>query len=306
MASSDNHSARPGTGYKEVARAAFTESRFAAFTDSFLGGRDTREPLPASQPVDRARLMDELGLSFFGLRETERSGSFFLNGGLIAAHSARRDRGSIWEAMERREVYGTSGPRILLWFDLLNAPGIRRGGMLPMGSEARMATSPIFRVRAVGSLEQKPGCPDYSLAALGEDRLARLCRGECYQPTDERRRIARIEIVKIRPQRVPGEPVGPLIQDPWRVFECDADPAGCTAHFSDPDFAGEGRDALYYARAIEVPSLAVNAANLACERDEAGACLRTQPCVGVDPHDECLAETEERAWSSPIFVDHAG
>ncbi len=302
MASSDNHSARPGTGYKEVRRTAFTESRFEHLGESFLGGKDEREPGPEAVPFS-AEAMASAGVSFFGLRETERGGSFFLNGGLIAAHSEGRSRGAIWDAMGRREVYGTSGPRILLWFDLLNAPG-SRAQEVPMGGEVGMEESPVFRVRAVGSFEQQPGCPTHTSEMLAAERLARLCKGECYHPSDTRRPISRIEIIRIRPQAEQDEPIETLIEDPWKSFACDPDPGGCTVHFADEDFTGEGRDVLYYARAIETPSLAVNAGGLRCERDEQGTCVRTRPCIGVDESDDCLAETEERAWSSPIFVDY--
>jgi hypothetical protein len=298
IASSDNHSARPGTGYKELARTEFTESRFGNFVDTPLGDTPRRKPVARSQPFDPAP-----DAAIFSIFETERGASFFLNGGLAAVHAEGRDRQAIWQALQRKEVYGTSGPRILLWFDLLNAPG---GRPVPMGGAATLASSPIFQVRAAGSFEQKPGCPPDATDALAPDRLARLCQGECYHPSDRRRPITRIEIVRIRPQTDPREDVAALIEDPWKVLTCPPHAAGCRVAFTDEEFGPSGRDALYYARAIEAPSLAVAADPLGCRRDASGRCVEVNPCFGRPAEDECLAETEERAWSSPIFVDHAG
>ncbi len=300
MASSDNHSARPGTGYKEFARTEMTEARLTEAMIRLWGGRAEQEPAPESIDFDPR----SSGLPFHLLREAERATSFFLTGGLVAVHADGRSRDAIWRALERREVYGTSGPRILLWFDLLNPPG-SLGRTLPMGGEAQLTGSPIFQVRAVGSFEQLPGCPDFATSALSPERLEHLCRGECHHPSDRRRLVSRIEVVRIRPQERAGEPVEGLIEDPWRVFRCDPDPAGCVVSFTDPDFVASGRDALYYVRAIEAPSPAVNAGLERCERDERGRCLSVAPCRNADRGDDCLAETEERAWSSPIFVEHA-
>ena len=78
--------------------------------------------------------------------------------------------------------------------------------------------------------------------------------------------------------------------------------------FTDPEFAGSKRPATYYVRAIQEPSQKINGDNLRCEYDEHGNCVKLDICYG-DPRtergDDCLATIEERAWSSPIYVEHA-
>ena len=295
IASSDNHSSRPGTGYKEVARSEFTEARFGEFVNTPIGQMPDETPEATAEPFE-----GNFSTAVFSIFETERGASFFLNGGLAAVHTEGRSREQIWDAMQRREVYGTSGPRILLWFDLLNGPG---GKPVPMGGQVRLDEPPIFQVRAVGSFEQKSGCPADAAASMSEDRLERLCQGECYHPSDRRRPITRLEVIRILPQQKAGEDVTPLIQDPWRTIQCAANEDGCQAAFTDPDFATTGRDALYYVRAIEAPSQAVGADPLGCTYDKSGRCIKLDPCGTRPAGDDCLSTTEERAWSSPIFVD---
>ena len=68
----------------------------------------------------------------------------------------------------------------------------------------------------------------------------------------------------------------------------------------------EGCPTVRHVRAIEAPSPAVGADPLHCRYDAQGRCAQIDPCWGRPAEDECLAETEERAWSSPIFVDQVG
>ena len=301
VASSDDHSARAGTGYKQLLRAEMTDARgFASPTAErlvrralFAAPKDPRRATPAPQSTER---------SIRELFDLERGASFFYPGGLVAVHARGRSREAIWDALERREVYGTSGPRILLWFDLLNGPD----GRAPMGSAVAMRVAPSFEVRVAGALVELPGCPKQSVDGLSPERLARLCRGECHNPGDERTPIAAIEVVRIRPQARPGEPVADLIEDPWRRYECVPDPAGCSVRFDDPDFASSGRDAVYYVRALQQPTPAINGANLRTRFDANGNAAGVDPCYAgwrATPNDDCLAPVAERAWSSPIFVD---
>ena len=175
-----------------------------------------------------------------------------------------------------------------------------------MGSQLELNSNPSFRVRAVGSREQLPGCPEASVAAVGGERLGQLCRNECYNPGNVRRPITRIEIVRIRPQQFAEEAIDPLIEDAWQVHQCEPSEAGCEFTFTDTEFENGARDAVYYARVIEAEQATVNAATLGCEYNSEGVCVSMRDC-GNDPGtpDDCRAPAEHRAWSSPIFVDYA-
>jgi hypothetical protein len=301
IGSSDDHKAQPGTGFKQVGRRQMTDARglqserAESIVDWLVAGRSEDPARAQPAPVSRER-------GFGQLFDSERGASFLYPGGLAAVHADGRDRASIWQALRRREVFGTSGPRILLWFDLVNGPA----GRVAMGGETALGETPRFEARAVGAFVQQPGCPADAAEALSPARLDQLCRGECYHPSDQRRPIAAIEVVRIRPQRDAGEDVAPLIEDPWRRLECPPDPAGCAFEFEDPEFAGSGRDAVYYVRALQEPTPAINGANLRTEFDADGNAVSVDPCFGgfrTPAGDDCLAPVQERAWSSPIFVD---
>lgn len=274
IGSSDGHQARPGSSYKETNRLLYTDHKD-------VGG---------------------MGASRF--QADKESGAFYYTGGLVAVHSQGRDGDSIWQALDNRNVYATSGNRMLVWFDLLNGPR----GAVPMGSEVTMFESPRFRVKALGEFEQVPGCPEYAVSALGEERIESLCGGECYRPGGDRRKaITRIEIVRIRPQIRPDEEIAPLVQDPWRSFECPADGNGCIVEFDDPEYGVSARSALYYARAIQEPELLIQGDPFGCEFNQQGECVKRNYCIGVNATRDknCLGKAEPRAWTSPIFLESA-
>ena len=309
VGSSDNHQARSGTGYKENKRKLNTESRVDIENETgrnFMNPRLTDPKLPLAQEFD---LDSDSKLECYGIQcskitlplQSERASSFLYTGGLVAAHVESRSREEIWGALSSREVYATSGERILLWFDLVNHPG---GLSIPMGAETEMSSSPKFQVKALGAQKQLPGCSPLDNDNLGSEVLERLCRGECFNPSDERKNISRIEVIRIRPQVYEGEPISALIEDPWRTFECEPSQEGCQVEFIDEQFEGSSREIVYYVRAVQEPTEAINASGLDCELDQNGRCIKVNLCG--DPKGkgtgDCLSLTEERAWSSPIFV----
>lgn len=301
IASSDNHRARPGTGYKEVARRLNTEAGGVVdpkYRPIFLAD----EP-EADSTVYRKTQEELFALAGFQLTEVERQSSFWQTGGLAGVHTDGRSREQIWDALQRRETFATSGPRMLLWFDYVGSDDTK----VPMGGSLETSEAGTFKVHAVGSFKQKPGCPDYAIDALGEERIQNLCANECYNPSEQRNLIQRIEIIRIQPQITADENVSQLIDDTFLVHECEPDQNGCSFEFTDPDFSSNARDALYYARAIQEPRPTINGEPVKCERDEDGNCIKAKLCLGdyrTSEDEECLSEKDVRAWSSPIYLNY--
>ena len=129
--------------------------------------------------------------------------------------------------------------------------------------------------------------------------MQHICAGECYNPGDRRRRIARIEVIRIQRQANEDENVAELIEDPWMTIPCPEDEELCVVEFEDPQYAELDRHFLYYVRAIQEPTPTVNGGGLRCREGEC------EPCYGnyrTSTSDDCLTDAEERAWSSPIFL----
>ena len=282
IASTDDHTARPGTGYKQYERRKMT---FATGVKSKMWeykheAKDINFPeLPKIIPGEASP-------------DSERVSSFVYPGGILAVHSEGRSNDQIWAALKNKNVYGTSGPRILLWFDIVNSPG----GKQPMGSEITMSQNPKFVVRAAGSFKQKEGCPVESIDSLSPERLEYLCAGECYNPSNERHIIERIEIVKITPQSYAGEAISPLIQDSWKTFSCSSQ-SECLIEFEDSNYS---RDSVYYARAIQEPTLAINGRQFTAGDEDFRLCKGS---FRTELSDDCLGLAGERAWSSPIYLN---
>jgi hypothetical protein len=298
ISSTDTHFSRAGNGFKQYPRIGTGDAGMRGTRNSFwnwlIYGRHQEKPATSSRKV-----INVLGDN----SEQERKMSFLTAGGIVAVHAQGRDRQSIWDSMKRREVYGTSGHRMLLWFDVL----VGEESSLPMGSELTMQNIPRFRATAVGSFKQLPGCPDYVKQVLTTKRLEKLAYGECYNPSAERYLIDRIEVVRIKPQISAEEPISDLVEDIWRSFKCDPDQAGCTIEFSDEEFPASSRDAVYYIRAIEEASPAINGGNLRTSFNSNGEASSIKPCYGdyrIDNDDNCQAPKGHRAWSSPIFVTY--
>ena len=301
IGSSDNHRARPGTGYKQVDRRSNTDARGPSdqtWREILYPSKEGDDEIPQPRRLTQTELLQLPGLQ---LVEGERSATFLHTGGLAAVHATNRTRSAIWDALDRRETYATSGQKILLWFNAVDAQGTK----IPMGSAINAKNAPTFVVKAAGAFKQKPGCPDFAKAGMDAERLTTLCSGECDNPSDERSRITRVEVVKIRPQQSKGETLAPLIQDRFIVHNCEPSSDGtCSFSFTDPSYNSDGRDALYYVKAIQEPEPMMNAEPLKCERDTKGQCIKVNLCYGDyrSGKNDCTAPAEPRAWSSPIYV----
>jgi len=223
---------------------------------------------------------------------------FFNPGGLAVLWAEENSRDSLFDAMRRREAYGTSGPRMIVRFfggweypeTLCDdrafaakgyAGGVPMGGELPAPPAGR-ARGPVFAVSAL----RDPGAGGGPSTPL-----------------------QRIQIVKGSvADGAPRERVYDVAGDPDDGASVDL--ATCTPEgpgfdalcsvWRDPDFDPEAH-AFYYARVVENPSCrwntyVCNASQVTCA-DPSSVPEALEACCDPD----VPRTIQERAWTSPIW-----
>jgi hypothetical protein len=229
----------------------------------------------------------------------------FNPGGLAAIWAEENARDALFAAMRRREVYGTSGPRITVRFfggwdypaDLCRekslvetgyAEGVAMGGELPPPNrpDEPEGVAPSFAVSAL----RDPGTAARPGGLLQRVQIIKgwvedgATREAVYDVAGDAGSGARVDLATCTPEG-PG-----------------AD--GLCAVWRDPDFDPRER-AFYYARVLENPSCrwstyVCNAHAVDCA-DPGEVPSELEPCC--DPgHRKAI---QERAWTSPIWYKPA-
>lgn len=213
-------------------------------------------------------------------------------GGLVAVWAEENSREAIFDALRRREVYGTSGPRIAVrmfagWdfpqdlceradlVEVADPRGVPMGGVLgerPQGASPQIV---VAAQRDVGTAEQ----PGTGLARV------QVIKGWLDAAGD-----GHIAVFDVASAAQPGS-----------VDEATCEPKGAGADalcslWTDPNY-DPALPTFYYARVLENPT---------CRwswRDCLGLAASDRPPICDDP---ALPRTiEERAWTSPIWIDPA-
>ncbi|MHC4505985.1 MAG: DUF3604 domain-containing protein, partial [Planctomycetota bacterium] len=215
-----------------------------------------------------------------------------VSSGLAAVWATENTRESIWDALSRREVYGTTGPRILVRFwggwdfvasdaasrlpaEIGYTKGVAMGGDLPTVPRGK---APTFLVAALkdpysGNLDRIQIIKGW-LDANGEthEKVYDVVWGDA-----DRRRPG-------RDGRLP--PVGNTVDVAKATWSNTIGDPELITVWEDPDF-DRAQPAFYYARVIEIPT----------PRWTAYDARR----YGITMSPEVPMTTQERAYTSPIW-----
>ena len=216
----------------------------------------------------------------------------YLGAGYAAVWATENTREAIWDAMQRKEVYGTSGTRMTVRFfggwdyqaaDLRNRNfawvGYQKG--VPMGGDLKQAPAgkaPTFMVAAMkdpmfGNLDRIQIVKGW----LGKDGKAQERVYDVVWGDAERRKPG-------KDGKLPG--VGNTVDVSTATWTNTIGDPELSAVWKDPDFDPAVR-AFYYARVIEIPTPRWTA------YDQVRFDIKMSPEVPMTQ--------QERAWSSPIW-----
>ena len=228
---------------------------------------------------------DSKGADAF-LRELEQTAS-----GLAAVWARENSRASIYDALERKETYATTGSRIM----------VRFFAGWDFTEEDALGRSPAFAgyakgVPMAGDLSDAPGgeAPSFLVAALKDPLSGNLDRIQIIKGwMDSQRQLhERVYDVAVSDGRQIGPdgrcktPVGYTVDIERATWSNTIGDSELITVWEDPEFDPEQR-AFYYARVIEIPT----------PRWTAYEAAR----FGIQMPDEVPMTTQERAYTSPIW-----
>ncbi len=220
----------------------------------------------------------------------KRAGWEWAASGLTAVWATQNTREAIFDAMERREVYATTGPRMVLRFfggwdfkpeDIDVASLAERGYQkgVPMG----------------GDLPQKTGrnAPSFLVSAFKDPDSGNLDRIQIIKGWIDAKGMSREKVYNVAwsGNRVPDEtgklpPVGNTVNVASATWDNTIGEPQLSGLWIDPDFNAE-QLAFYYARVIEIPTPRWTAYDA------------NRFSVKMPP--EVPMVTQERAYGSPIW-----
>ncbi len=214
----------------------------------------------------------------------------FSSGGLAGVWAEANTREAIFDAMRRKETFGTSGPMIRLRFfasSELNAGALQAGDFVrqayasgvPMGGDLKPAAGkpPTFFVMAMK--DPKSG---------NLDRV-QIVKGWLDEQGKPHERIHDVAWSGARKPDAAGKlpAVGNTVDVAKGTYQNSIGAAELRAAWADPDYKA-GQRAFYYVRVLEIPTprwSTIDAARL-----------------GVPIPQGLPASIQERAWSSPIWI----
>jgi hypothetical protein len=213
----------------------------------------------------------------------------FSSGGLAGVWAPQNTREAIWDAMQRKETFATSGPMIKLRFfggydlapgDVNSADFVKQAYAkgVPMGGNLKPATgkAPTFLVMALK--DPKSG---------NLDRV-QIVKGWLDAAGKQRERIYDVAWSGERKPGANGKlpAVGSTVDLKTATYTDAIGAAQLAAGWTDPDFK-PGERAFYYARVLEIPTPRWNTYDAVRQN--------------MAPLTKVPATLQERAWSSPIW-----
>ncbi|MEJ2604698.1 MAG: DUF3604 domain-containing protein, partial [Gammaproteobacteria bacterium] len=216
--------------------------------------------------------------------------------GYAGVWATENTREAIFDALERREVYATTGPRMILRFFggwSFDAGDAQASEIAAVGYDKGVPMGGVL------SAKTGAGAPRFLISAMKDPQHANLDRVQVIKGWLDADGVSRERVYDVvwsdaGSRRIDGEgrpePVGNTVDVETATWEDSIGDPALTTVWTDPDFAAS-EPAFYYVRVLEIPTPRWT--------------LYDAVRYGVELPDEIPVVVQQRAYSSPIWYEPA-